>query len=38
MEDILALFFHMLYIWTMAFLFPLLISFVNFFVRFSFPS
>lgn len=38
MEDILASFFHALYLWTMAFLFPLSISFVDFLVRFSIPS
>jgi len=35
MEDILALFFHTLYIWTMAFLSPPSLSYVNFLVRFS---
>jgi hypothetical protein len=34
-EDILALFFHTLYIWTMAFLSPPSLSYVNFLVRFS---
>jgi hypothetical protein len=37
-EDILASFFHTLYLWTMTFLFPLSISFANFLVRFSIPS
>jgi hypothetical protein len=38
MEDILATFFHTLYLWTMAFLSSLSISFVDFLVRFSIPS
>jgi hypothetical protein len=38
MEDILALFFHMLYLWSMAFLSPLSISFVDFLIRFSLTS
>jgi hypothetical protein len=32
MEDILVSFFHTLYLWTMAFLSPLLISFADFLV------
>jgi hypothetical protein len=35
-EDILALFFHMLYLWTVAFLFLRSISFVDFLIRFPF--
>jgi hypothetical protein len=38
MEDILASFFHTLYLWTVTFLSPLTISFVDFLVRFSIPS
>jgi hypothetical protein len=38
MEDILALFFHILYLWTVAFLSLLLISFIDFLVRFSLIS
>jgi len=38
MEDILASFFHTLYLWTVAFLSPLAISFADFLVRFSIPS
>jgi hypothetical protein len=38
MEDILASFFHTLYLWTVVFLSPLTISFANFLVRFSIPS
>jgi hypothetical protein len=37
-EDILALFFHTLYLWTVVFLSPLAISFVDFLVCFSIPS
>jgi len=35
MEDILVLFFRILYLWTVVFLSPLSISFVDFLVRFS---
>jgi hypothetical protein len=35
MDDILFSFFHTLYIWTVAFLSPPSISFVDFLVRFS---
>jgi len=38
MDDILALFFHILYLWTMAFLSPMLLIFVNFLTCFSLPS
>jgi len=38
MEDILASFFHMLYLWTVVFLSPLAISFTDFLVRFSIPN
>jgi hypothetical protein len=38
MEDILASFFHTLYLWMVAFLSPLSISFADFLVRFSIPS
>jgi hypothetical protein len=38
MEDILASFFHTLYLWTVAFLSPMSISFSDFLVRFSFSS
>jgi hypothetical protein len=38
MDDILASIFHTLYLWTVAFLFPLSISFADFLVRFSIPS
>jgi hypothetical protein len=38
MEDILALFLHTLYLWIVAFLSPLSISFADFLVRFSIPS
>jgi len=37
-KDILALFFHTLYLWMMAFLSPLSLSFVDFLVHFSLPS
>jgi hypothetical protein len=37
MEDILASFFHTLYLWMVAFSSPLPISFANFLVRFSIP-
>jgi hypothetical protein len=37
LEDIVASFFRMLYLWTVAFLSLLLISFSDFFVRFSLP-
>jgi hypothetical protein len=37
-EDILASFFHMLYLWTVASLSPLAISFVDFLFRFSIPN
>jgi hypothetical protein len=36
-EDILASFFNTQYLWTVAFLFPLSLNFVDFFVRFSLP-
>jgi hypothetical protein len=35
LEDILSSFFHILYIWTVAFVSPLLLSFGDFLVRFS---
>jgi len=35
LEDILASFFHTLYLWTVAFVSPLSLSFGNFLVRFS---
>jgi hypothetical protein len=38
MEDILALFFHTLYLWLVAFLSPLSISFADFLVPFSLLS
>jgi hypothetical protein len=38
MEDTLALFFHTLYLWTVAFLSSLSLSFFDFFARFSLPS
>jgi hypothetical protein len=38
MEDILALFFHTLYFWTVVFLSPLSLSFVDFLARFFLPS
>jgi hypothetical protein len=38
LEDIVALFFRMLYHWTVAFLSPLSLSFLEFLVRFSLPS
>jgi hypothetical protein len=38
MEDIVASFFLMLYLWTEAFLSPVSISFSDFLVRFSLPS
>jgi len=38
MEDIVASFFLMLYLWTEVFLSPVSISFSDFLVRFSFPS
>jgi len=36
MKEILASFFHILYLWTVAFLFPLWLSFVDFLIRFFF--
>jgi hypothetical protein len=38
MEDILASFFHTLYLWMVAFLSPTSISYSDFLVRFSFSS
>jgi hypothetical protein len=38
LEEVLELFLHMLYLWSMAFLYPLSISFANFLVSFSFSS
>jgi hypothetical protein len=38
MEDILASFFHTLYLWMVAFLSLLSLSFVNFIIHFSLPS
>lgn len=38
LEDIVASFFRMLYLWTVAFLSLLSISFSDFFVRFALPS
>jgi hypothetical protein len=38
MEDIVASFFLMLYLWTKAFLSTVSISFYDFLVRFSLPS
>jgi hypothetical protein len=38
MEDILASFFHTLYLWTVVFLSPLSINFADFLGRFSIPS
>jgi len=38
MEDILASFFHTLYLWIVAFLSPLAISFADLLVCFSIPS
>jgi hypothetical protein len=38
LEDIVASFLHMLYLWTMAFLSPLSITNFDFLVRFSLPS
>jgi hypothetical protein len=38
MENIVASFLHMLYLWTKAFLSPVSISFSDFLVRFSLPS
>jgi hypothetical protein len=38
MENILTSFFHTLYLWTVAFLSSLLLSFIDFLVRFSLPS
>lgn len=38
MEEILVTFFHTMYLWTVAFLCPLSISFVDFLVHFSIPS
>jgi hypothetical protein len=38
MEDILSLFFHTLYLWTVAFFSSLSINFTDFLVRFSIPS
>jgi hypothetical protein len=37
MEDIVASFFHMLYLWTMAFLLSLSINYFDFLVRFALP-
>jgi hypothetical protein len=37
-EDILASFFHTLYLWTVAFLSDLSLSFVDLFIRFSLPN
>jgi hypothetical protein len=37
-DDILASFFHTLYLWTMAFLSSLSISYVDFLIRFSIPN
>jgi hypothetical protein len=38
MENIVASFLHLLYLWTEAFLSPVSISFSDFLVRFSLPS
>jgi hypothetical protein len=38
LEDIVASFFRMLYLWTVAFLSPLSLSFSNFLVHFSLPT
>jgi hypothetical protein len=38
LEDILGLFFHTLYLWIVAFVSPLSLSFVDFLVRFSLSS
>jgi hypothetical protein len=38
MENIVASFLHLLYLWTDAFLSPVSISFSDFLVRFSLPS
>jgi hypothetical protein len=38
MEDILASFFHTMYLWTVAFVSPTSISYSDFLVRFSFSS
>jgi hypothetical protein len=38
MEDILAIFFHTLYLWTVVFLSLLSLSFVDFLACFSLPS
>jgi hypothetical protein len=38
MEDFLASFFHNLYIWTVAFLSPLSLSYVNFLICLSLSS
>jgi hypothetical protein len=38
MEDILASFFHTMYLWTVAFVSPTSISYSVFLVRFSFSS
>jgi hypothetical protein len=38
MKDILASFFHTLYLWKVAFLSPLSISFADFLDHFSIPS
>jgi hypothetical protein len=38
LEDIVASFLHMMYLWTVAFLSPLSISYSDFLVRFSLHS
>jgi hypothetical protein len=38
MENFVDSFFHTLYLWTEAFLFPVSISFSDFLVHFSLPS
>jgi hypothetical protein len=38
LEDIISYFFHTWYLWTTTFLSPLMISYDDFFVRFSFSS
>jgi hypothetical protein len=38
LEDILASFLHILYLWTVAFMSPLFLSFVEFLVRLSLSS
>jgi hypothetical protein len=38
LEEVLELFLHTLYLWSMAFLYPLSISFADFLVSFSFSS